>query len=73
MMSISRLAKSMYSETEAAEALGISVDRLRTLIRMHVLNGDDEVPAGSSPTFQASDLLILRFLSGAEETSIARH
>jgi hypothetical protein len=72
-MPVARLAKSVYSESEAAQELGISVERLRTLIRTHVLTGDDEVPPGLSPMFQASDLLILRFLSGSESMPIAQH
>ena len=55
-------AKSHYSESEAAVALGVSVDELRLLIRSHILKSDEDAPNPSSATFQPSDLLILRMM-----------
>ena len=72
-MIATRPAKSVYSETEAAEALGISVEHLRTLIRTRILRSDEEIPSGPAPTFQPSDLLILRLLSTAEATPTSQH
>ena len=53
-----------YSETEAAAAIGITVERLRSLIQNYIINRGD--PLSSSPvlTFQRSDLLLLKFLAG---------
>ena len=59
----SRIAKSQYSETEAAEELGISVDQLRTMIRSHVVDRDEDLNNVPVTTFQPSDLLVLRLLS----------
>jgi hypothetical protein len=57
--------KSHYSEAEAAVALGVSIDDLRTLIRRHLLKPDEDPSTVASATFQPSDLLILRMvLSG---------
>jgi len=57
--------KSHYSESEAAVALGVSVDDLRALIRRHLLKPDEDPSTVASATFQPSDLLILRMvLSG---------
>lgn len=59
-----RPAKSQYTEVEAAEELGISVDRLRTMIRSHVVERDEDLTNVPVTTFQPSDLLILRLLAG---------
>ena len=58
-----RPAKSQYSEVEAAQELGISVEALRKLIRSHVVDRDEDVGNIPSTTFQPSDLLVLRLLA----------
>jgi hypothetical protein len=63
-MQLTRTGKSQYSETEAAEELGISVEQLRTMIRSHVVEHDEDLTNVPSTTFQPSDLLILRLLAG---------
>ena len=62
MIPTTKPIKSHYSEMEAAIALGVSVDVLRSLIRSHIVKGEDEMANVASATFQASDLLILRML-----------
>ena len=56
--------KSNYSEVEAAEELGITVTRLREMIRHHVVEHDDDVINVPQTSFQPSDLVILRVLAG---------
>jgi hypothetical protein len=51
-----------YSETEAAEMLGITVEHLRTLVKSHIVK--DEDPTITVESFQQSDLLLLRLLGG---------
>lgn len=63
-MLATRPTKSQFSETEAAEELRISVERLRTLIRKHVVEKDEDLTNVPVTTFQPSDLLILRLLAG---------
>jgi hypothetical protein len=63
-MQLSRTGKSQYSETEAAEELGISVEQLRRMIRSHVVDRDEDLNNVPVTTFQPSDLLILRLLAG---------
>jgi hypothetical protein len=63
-MQLTRSVKSQYSEVEAAEELGISVDKLRTMIRSHVVDRDEDLTNVPVTTFQPSDLLILRLLAG---------
>jgi hypothetical protein len=67
-MELTRSVKSQYSEVEAAEELGISVDRLRSMIRSHVVDRDEDLTNVPVTTFQPSDLLILRLLAGMPTT-----
>ena len=63
-MLMTRPGKSQYTEVEAAEELGVTVDHLRTIIRNHVVDREEDVNNIPVTTFQPSDLLILRLLSG---------
>ena len=67
-MQLTRSVKSQYSEVEAAEELGISVDKLRTMIRSHVVDRDEDLNNVPVTTFQPSDLLILKLLAGMPTT-----
>ena len=58
-----RTGKSHYSETEAAEELGISVERLRVLIRRHIVTSDEDLNNVPMASFQPSDLLLLKLLA----------
>ena len=68
----SRPGKGQYSEAEAAEQLGISVMQLRTMIRSHVVDKDEDLNNVPVHTFQPSDLLILRLLTGMQTGSESR-
>ncbi|MCU1337393.1 MAG: hypothetical protein JWO19_2974 [Bryobacterales bacterium] len=68
----SRPGKGQYSEAEAAEELGISVLQLRTMIRSHVVDRDEDLNNVPVTTFQPSDLLILRLLTGMPTGSNAQ-
>jgi hypothetical protein len=61
---MTRPSKSQYTEVEAAEELGVSVDRLRSMIRSHVVDRDEDAENIPVTTFQPSDLIILRLLAG---------
>jgi hypothetical protein len=61
---MTRPSKSQYTEIEAAEELGVSVDRLRTIIRSYVVDREEDAVNIPVTTFQPSDLLILRLLAG---------
>jgi hypothetical protein len=69
MQLMTRTAKSQYSETEAAEELGISIAQLRIMIRSHVVERDEDLNNVPVTTFQPSDLLILRLLAGMPPSS----
>ena len=68
-MPVARATKSQYSETEAAEELGVSVEQFRTMIRSHVVEQDEDLNNVPVTTFQPSDLLILKLLSGMPPNS----
>jgi hypothetical protein len=78
-MTASNAAKTQYSETEAAEELGVSVEKLRILIRSHIVETEEDLSKVPVAGFQPADLLLLRFLSGgvperhSEEPSTGLH
>lgn len=63
-MTASKTTKTQYTETEAAEELSITVERLRTLIRNHIVEREEDLSNVPLTAFQPSDLLLLRILSG---------
>ena len=65
------LNHTLYSETEAAEQLGISVTQLRDLIRNHIVKDESELKNSSKATFQQSDLVMLRLLGRQPNPSTA--
>lgn len=54
--------KVCYSEREAADALGVEVETLRTLVRRHLARTPEEIGCLPVEWFQASDLLLLSLL-----------
>lgn len=56
-------AKAFFTEIEAAESLGISIDRFRELVKTHIAQNDDEVRNIGATTYQSSDLLVLKLLA----------
>ena len=57
-----KLSKTQYSELEAAEELGVSLEELRTLIRSHIIETDEDLNNVPMASFHPSDLLVLRLL-----------
>jgi hypothetical protein len=62
-MSPAKAVKAQYSESEAAQMLGVSVDELRALVRSHIVS-HEEPGNGAVTVFQSADLLVLRILAG---------
>jgi hypothetical protein len=69
MMIATRPTKAQYTEAEAAEVLGISVERLRNLVQDHILHGEEEASVLPHASYQPSDLLVLRFLTSRTATA----
>ena len=59
-----RRTKTHFTETEAAEELGVSVSQFRELIRQHVTDQAEELENVPRTAYQASDLLILKLITG---------
>jgi hypothetical protein len=53
-----------YSETEAARELGVTLEEFRKILRTHIVDKDEELKHSRKAMFQASDLLVLRLLTG---------
>ena len=61
-------SKTQYSELEAAEELGVSLDELRTLIRSHIVESDEDLNNVPMASFHPSDLLVLKLLLSSKTT-----
>ena len=72
-MTVTRPQKSHYTETEAAEALGVTVDHLRIMVRNHLIQADEDMKNLTIAGFQPPDLLVLKLLSGHGMSPISRH
>ena len=68
MLEIKPSAKTQYSEHEAAQELGVSVDQLRTLIRSHIVETDEDLNNVAIASFHPSDLLVLKLLNGPKSS-----
>ncbi|MFB3815107.1 MAG: hypothetical protein ACE14L_13455 [Terriglobales bacterium] len=64
MQNLNKSADELYSESEAAEALGISISRLHAILDEHIFNDGSPRPTGL--TFNNSELLLLGFWEEAE-------
>jgi hypothetical protein len=63
MLQKSPVNKAQYNEAEAAQQLGVTIEELRTLIRLHIVTDDVDPNNVPMTTFQPSDLLLLRLLA----------
>jgi hypothetical protein len=61
-------SKTQYSELEAAEELGVSLEELRTLIRSHIVESDEDLNNVPMASFHPSDLLVLKLLLSSKAT-----
>ena len=64
----SKQNKTQYSEAEAAQELGLTVEQLRVLIRNHIAQSDEDLHHIAMASFHPSDLLILKLLAGQSGT-----
>lgn len=70
-MTGSKPAKGYYTEAEAAAALGLGIEAFRTLIRKHIVEGEDDMNNVPTTTFQASDVWALKlFLLGVKTETV---
>ena len=64
MIVTTKATKAQYTESEAADELGLSIEQLRILVRSHIVERDEDLTNMPVAQFQPSDLLLLRILSG---------
>ncbi|MEP7363954.1 MAG: hypothetical protein ABI972_11915 [Acidobacteriota bacterium] len=57
-------SKPYFNEMEAARHLGVSIDEFRVLVRRHIIEREEDLNNMPITTFHASDLLLLRMLTG---------
>lgn len=61
--------KTHFTEVEAAHALGLEIEDLRTLIRRHIVTEAEDSSNVPMTMFQPSDLLLLRLLAKKQLSS----
>ncbi|HYI95478.1 MAG TPA: hypothetical protein VEX68_18195 [Bryobacteraceae bacterium] len=65
---MTKAQKIQYSEDEAANLLGVSVDQLRSLVRDHIVK-DASAPVDTPVSiYHPSDLVVLRLLTGMSQS-----
>ncbi len=52
-----------YSESEAARAMGLSIEEFRVLIRRHIIEAEEDIQNVPLTSFHPSDLLLLKLLA----------
>ena len=65
------VTKAQYTEAEAAQQLGVSIDVLRGLIRSLVNIGESDANNVPMTSFLPSDLLVLRLLKKNNLSSVS--
>lgn len=70
MTKLKRTSQELYSETEAAAELGISIGRLHELLDRYVFTGGNVRPAAIE--FTSSDMLLLAYWNNSAERPKAK-
>jgi len=58
-----KTGKSYYTEAEAARSMGVTIDELRSLIRRHIVETEDDLSNCPKATYYPADLVVLKLLS----------
>ena len=66
-----RPPKGFYSEMEVAATIGVSVDQLRTLVRRHIVQAEEDLDKIPRAWYQPSDVVLLRLLVAGMTTAPA--
>ncbi|HPT25733.1 MAG TPA: hypothetical protein PLZ95_04875 [Bryobacteraceae bacterium] len=57
-----RPPKGFYSEMEVAATIGVSVEQLRSLVRSHIVQAEEDADKIPKAWYQPSDIVLLRML-----------
>jgi hypothetical protein len=68
MAKLKRASKEVYSEAEAAAALGISINRLHLLLDQYIFTNGNRRP--DAIQFTSSDLLLLSYWSNDSKRTV---
>jgi hypothetical protein len=71
MKNLKRPPQEVYTEAEAADALGISLSRLHQLLDKHLFSAHESRP--DSIEFTATDLLLLSYWNSVTKKSPSDH
>lgn len=54
--------KGFYSEIEVADSIGVSVEELRSIVKMHIVQAEEDAEKIPRAWYQPSDVVMLRML-----------
>ncbi|MBA3975769.1 MAG: hypothetical protein C0504_16310 [Candidatus Solibacter sp.] len=61
-MNSKRPPKGFFSEIEVAESIGVSVEQLRSIVRRHIVQTEEDVDKIPRAWYQPSDVVMIRML-----------
>jgi hypothetical protein len=70
-MNTRRPPKGFYSEMEVAATIGVSVEQLRTLVRRHIVQAEEDMDKVPKAWYQPSDVVLIRMLVSGMSTAAA--
>jgi hypothetical protein len=68
-MNTRRPPKGFYSEIEVAESIGVSVEQLRSIVKRHIVQAEEDVDKIPRAWYQPSDVVMLRVLAANSSPS----
>ncbi|MBE0658402.1 MAG: hypothetical protein IH602_11985 [Bryobacteraceae bacterium] len=68
-MNTKRPPKGFFSEIEVAESIGVSVEQLRSIVRRHIVQAEEDVDKIPRAWYQPSDVVMLKMLVAGSAAS----
>ena len=70
-MNLTRPPRGHYTEAEVARLLGLSLDDLRTLVRKHILDAEEDAANLPITCYQPADVLLLKLIVDGRNAAAA--